>query len=121
MTSGADGRAFAEEWIDAFNSHDLERILSHYSDEIQLISPVYLRFTDGGSDQASGIGALRDYFSTALHRYPELRFTLLEVGEGARGPCVRYHTNLGDRIAMECFELDAAGRAIRVLCHYVAS
>ena len=32
--------AFAREWIDAWNAHDLERILSHYSDEIVFTSPV---------------------------------------------------------------------------------
>ncbi len=114
-----DGRAFAEKWIAAFNAHDLERILSHYDGEVELISPLYLQFTQGSSDHVHGIEALRRYFGTALQRYPELRFTLLDVGEGTRGPCIRYHSNLGDRIAIECFELDTAGRATRVLCHYV--
>ncbi|HEX8532918.1 MAG TPA: nuclear transport factor 2 family protein [Allosphingosinicella sp.] len=115
-----DLRVFANDWIDAFNAHDVERIMSHYSDEVELISPLYLQFTQGQTDELRGIAALRRYFETALSRYPELRFTLLEVAEGSRGLCIRYHTNLGDRVAMECIELDGAGRATRILCHYVA-
>lgn len=118
LVSGGRFSAFAEEWVDAFNAHDLERILAHYAEDVVLISPIYLQFTEGRSDEVSGIAALRDYFGAALARYPALRFTLLEVADGARGPCLRYHSNLGDRIAMECFELDGSGRAKRVLCHY---
>nr|WP_047167063.1 nuclear transport factor 2 family protein [Sphingomonas sp. Y57] len=111
--------AFAADWVAAFNGHDLARILSHYADDIELISPIYLDFSGGATDMLSGKEALRDYFGAALERYPELRFTLLEVAEGTRGLCLRYHSNIGDRIAMECIERDAAGRARRAVCHYV--
>ena len=113
-----DVHAFAQEWIEAFNAHDLERILSHYGEEVRLISPFYLQFTEGRSDELNGLSELRHYFGTALQRYPHLRFELLDVAAGSRGPCIQYHTNLGDRIAMEAIELDASGKAARVLCHY---
>lgn len=113
-----DGHCFAHEWIEAFNGHDLERILSHYAEDVRLISPLYLQFSKGRSDELNGIAELRHYFGTALQLYPQLRFTMLEVAEGSRGPCIRYHTNIGDRIAMEAIELDASGKAARVLCHY---
>jgi hypothetical protein len=111
-------REFAREWIDAFNAHDLDRILVHYAADVQLISPFYLQFNEGRSDELNGIATLRHYFETALRLYPHLRFSLLGVAEGSRGPCIRYHTNIGDRIAMEAIELDASGKAGRILCHY---
>lgn len=114
-----DGRRFAEEWVEAFNSHDLERILGHYAPTVELISPLYLRFTGGLSDAVQGIDGLRHYFGAALDSYPELQFTLLEVARGSRGTCIRYRSNLDDRTAMECMEFDANGKAIRVLCHYL--
>jgi hypothetical protein len=113
-----DYNAFAKEWVEAFNEHDLERILSHYAEDVRLVSPLYLQFNDGRNDELNGIAELRHYFGTALQRYPELRFNLLEVAEGSRGPCIRYHTNLGDRIAIEAIELNPSGKAARVLCHY---
>ena len=30
---------FARNWIDAWNSHDLDRILSHYSNQFEMFSP----------------------------------------------------------------------------------
>jgi len=34
----AQAQALAQEWIEAFNNHDLERILSHYADSVELKS-----------------------------------------------------------------------------------
>ena len=118
-TFAIDGRRFAEEWVGAFNSHDLDRILGHYAPAVELISPLYLRFTGGLSDAVQGLDGLRDYFGAALSSYPELQFTLLEVARGTRGICIRYRSNLDDRIAMECMEFDENGKAVRVLCHYL--
>jgi len=116
-----DAEAFAREWVAAFNAHDLNRILSHYAEDVRLISPIYLEFAGGVSDELTGLPALKHYFRTAFERYPDLRFSMLEVAEGSRGPCIRYHTNLGDRVALEAFELNACRKAARVLCHYVVS
>jgi ketosteroid isomerase-like protein len=110
--------AFGRDWVTAFNTRDLDRILDHYAPDVELISPAYLRFTGGRSDTLKGIEELRCYFGWALERYPELRFTLIEVAEGSGSVCVRYHTNLGDRIAVECFEGAPAQPVSRVLCHY---
>lgn len=114
-----DAHRFALRWIAAFNAGDLSEILSHYADTVELTSPLYLGFTRGRSDQLWGKTALADYFGAALERYPDLRFTLLDVARGTRSVCLRYHSNVGDRTAMECFERDASGKALRVTCHYV--
>lgn len=114
-----DANDFALEWIAAFNAGDLARILSHYADTVELTSPIYLDFTGGKSDRVWGKMALAGYFRTALARHPDLRFTLIEVARGTRSVCLRYHSSVGDRIAMECFERDASGKALRVTCHYV--
>ena len=31
-------RRFAEEWIAAWNAHDLERILAHYTDDFDVLA-----------------------------------------------------------------------------------
>ena len=31
--------AFAEHWVQAWNSHDLDAIVSHYEDDVVLVSP----------------------------------------------------------------------------------
>ncbi|WP_294294153.1 hypothetical protein [uncultured Chryseobacterium sp.] len=35
-----DHQKFAAAWISAWNSHDLENILSHYSDDLMITTPM---------------------------------------------------------------------------------
>ncbi|MEC9287729.1 MAG: nuclear transport factor 2 family protein [Chloroflexota bacterium] len=65
---------FTREWEKAGNAHDLEEILSHYSEAFQMTSP----FIPTAMDEAPGILKGKDkvgeYWFKALDRYPELRF-----------------------------------------------
>ena len=40
MLTNDEAREFAGHWISAWNAHDLAAILSHYSNEVVLTSPV---------------------------------------------------------------------------------
>jgi ketosteroid isomerase-like protein len=64
---------FAQDWIDAWNSHDLERILTHYDDQVLLVSPIALKLLNGDGT-VRGKAALREYFLRGLEAFPDLRF-----------------------------------------------
>ena len=51
MSSSFDASNFATEWIAAWNSHDLEAILSHYAPQVVLTSPVAAKLTGETSAQ----------------------------------------------------------------------
>lgn len=108
----------AKDWVDAFNAHDLPRILAHYREDVELVSPVYLKVTDGKSAVCRGKPALEAYFSRGLSAYPDLRFSIINVFPGINSVCVYYHTSVGNRSACECMEFDSEGLIIRVLAHY---
>ena len=40
-----DPQAFAEDWVAAWNAHDLERVLAHYAEDVVFVSPNSSRFT----------------------------------------------------------------------------
>ena len=40
----ADAVSFAEGWVKAWNAHDLDRILSHFADNVVFTSPVVAQF-----------------------------------------------------------------------------
>ena len=48
----SEATRFAREWVAAWNSHDLERILSHYADDAELTSPLVQKIL--GDDLGSG-------------------------------------------------------------------
>ena len=68
---------FAAEWIDAWNSHELERILTHYTDDFEMYSPVITDMVGEGSGKLAGKESVAEYWSKALSRYPKLDFELL--------------------------------------------
>ena len=54
MTADFDAREFAREWIEAWNSHDLDTILSHYADGVVLTSPAAARLLKNSFSGACG-------------------------------------------------------------------
>ncbi len=53
---------FAQKWVEAWNAHDLERILAHYDDDFALSSPVIVTLGGEPSGRLSGRAAVaRDW------------------------------------------------------------
>jgi ketosteroid isomerase-like protein len=107
----------AQEWIAAWNSHDLERILEHYSEDIELISPFVSKLAAPNDGAVRGKTALREYFARGLHAFPTLRFDFIRLYRGVRSCVVEYHSVNGLRTA-ELMEYDDDSKVCRVLAHY---
>ncbi len=54
---------FAQEWLDAWNKHDVDLIMKHYADSIEFCSPVVQKVLGDSRGVVSGIDKLRDYFT----------------------------------------------------------
>ena len=110
-------KSFAEEWMQAWNSHDLDRILSHYDDDVHLTSP-RARVVRGADDGCvRGKSALRHYFSKGLQLVPDMNFTLEQVYSGVNSVVVEFCTSDGSKGA-ELMEFGESGRVCRVIAHY---
>ena len=109
--------AFTEEWIDAFNTHDLDRILEHYSEAIEFYSPFIplLKFNVEGVIRNKT--DLRTYFQIGLDTYPDLHFKLHHCFVGVNSVVI-YYTSVNEKLAAETFVLNEDGKADRVFCHY---
>lgn len=110
-------KQFTEEWIRAWNSHDLESILAHYAEELSFSSPLIplLRFNDSGIIQNKS--DLKRYFEIGLSAYPELHFKLHHYYIGIQTLVICY-TSVNGREAAEVFELNTEGKATKVYCNY---
>src|SRR5262249_48704314 len=63
-------QAVAREWIEAFNAHDLERILSHYAESVELNSLLGTKLLDDPAGTGPGEPAPRPYFARGLAGRP---------------------------------------------------
>ena len=112
----AFAHAFAQDWIDAWNSHDIERILSHYDEDVTLASPVALRPINGGVIR--GKAALRDYFTRGLQAYPDLRFDLIDTFWGIETIVLYYTSSFRSSNTAEVMLLNSSVHVIRVWANY---
>lgn len=109
-------RKFAEEWIASWNSHDLERILAHYTEDFEMSSPLIVQLMGEPTGTLKGKAAIRDYWAKALARLPDLHFDLTEVLAGASSLVIRYRGPRGP--SAEVFWFDAQIKVYRAAAHY---
>jgi len=120
MTMTADeAESFAREWTAAWNSHDLDRIMSHYSEDVELTSPLVSRILGEGQHTVRGKAALRAYFKKGLDAFPDLTFVLWGAYPGVNSVVVHYQSVRGMKSA-EVMVFDAQGKVCRVRAHYLA-
>jgi hypothetical protein len=117
MTMESETKEFARQWVGAWNSHDLDAIMSHYDVDVVLISPVAAKILDDPSGTVEGNAALRNYFKRGLELYPNLHFELLDVMCGLSSIVVYYKNQRGTRTA-EFMEFGKNEKIIRVVANY---
>jgi hypothetical protein len=112
-----EAKRFADQWIAAWNSHDVNAILAHYEEDVEYYSPMIQRVTGETSGRLHGKPAVRAYITKGLQRSPTLEFRLLHTFTGV-GSVTLHYVNENARLAAEVFELSTSGKVSRVLCHY---
>jgi ketosteroid isomerase-like protein len=110
-------QTLAQAWIHAWNQHDLDGILSHYSDEIEFFSPFIIKLLNNPTGSLVGKAALREYFQIGLNAYPDLHFDLQDILIGVDS-LVLYYRSVNQRMTAEYMEINPDGLIYRVCAHY---
>ena len=69
-----DTTPIAHHWFDAFNAHDLEKLLALYSDDAQHYSPKLKLRQPETKGLIKGKDALRAWWQDSFERLPSLRY-----------------------------------------------
>jgi hypothetical protein len=107
----------ADLWVAAWNAHDLDLIMMHYEDAVELTSPVAAQLLGTPDGKVVGQASLRAYFQRGLETYPELHFRLAAVLCGVNSLVLYYTNQKGTRTA-EFMELSAMEKIARVVANY---
>jgi len=107
---------FAEHWIEAWNSHDLDRIMSHYAEDFAMSSPIIRLLTSEASGVIKGKELVREYWARALEKTPDMKFELIGVYSGVNSLLIHYRGHRG--LSAEVFHFDGDGMVIRAFAHY---
>jgi ketosteroid isomerase-like protein len=90
-----DSTTFADEWVRAWNAHDVEAVLAHFRDDVVFTSPVAARVLPRTAGVVRGKTELRDYWATALKLLPDLHFELIGVYRGESLLVINYRNERG--------------------------
>jgi ketosteroid isomerase-like protein len=120
MITKEEAEILAQDWIDAWNSHDIEKIASRYCDAVEFNSPVIVKRLGEPKGKITDKEVLLNYFQGALDAYPDLHFELIDVYVGVNSLVVNYHSRVDNNIYIgsEMMALDDTGKIHLVYAHY---
>jgi ketosteroid isomerase-like protein len=110
--------SFADAWIAAWNSGDLERVFALYADDFEMRSPLIVQRGFSATGVLRGKAAIRPYWSAGLERAkPRLEFELIDAYAGVSTVAIHYRS-VGRKVVIEVLEFDANGLVLRgSACH----
>ncbi|MEB3279488.1 MAG: nuclear transport factor 2 family protein [Lyngbya sp.] len=108
---------FAEDWISAWNEQDLDKILSHYDENIIFTSPIISELLANKTGTLQGKSNLKAYLDKGLQAYPQLKFELLDVLRGMHSIVLYYMNHKGTKTA-EYMEIGSTGKIVKVVANY---
>ncbi len=103
-----DNISIAQKWFDAFNEHDLEKLLSLYDDNAQHYSPKLKIRQPETNGMVSGKPALREWWQDAFDRLPTLNYrytTLTANNERVFMEYIRHVEHEPDMLVAEVLEI----------------
>lgn len=113
----SDAYGHARSWIDAWNRHDLDAILEHYTDDVVFEANTVVRRFGKADGILRGKQELREHFRRGLSLAPNLHFDLDGVFTAPSGYAVLYRRENGNRV-IDMVEVASDGRARRVHALY---
>jgi hypothetical protein len=90
-----EAERFAGSWVQAWNAHDLDLVLGHFSDEVLFTSPVAAQLLAGSDGVIRGKRALRKYWAEGLRLIPDLHFDVVGVYLGVGALVINYSNQKG--------------------------
>lgn len=108
---------FVDSWLNSWNQHDLPAILSHYSDDFEIHSPMLIQLGMNTTGKLQGKSLIAEYWSQALKAFPDLHFTLHHVTVGVDCLAITYQS-VRHLPATEIMFWNTSGQITKVLACY---
>ncbi|MDR2222630.1 MAG: nuclear transport factor 2 family protein [Flavobacteriaceae bacterium] len=112
-----NAKDFANKWVQSWNSHNLDDILNHYADDIQINTPMIQMAFGEGDGTLIGKEAVSAYWSKALEKFPDLHFELFEVTVGVNSVAL-YYQSIMHKKAIEVMTFNAEGKVCKMQALY---
>jgi hypothetical protein len=106
-----------QSWIDAWNRHDLDAIMTHYADDVLFASRVVVELGGDLDGTIRGKTALRELFARGLHADPSLHFSPIHSFHGVADHALHY-IGFRRRHVIEIHRLNAVQQIIEARAYH---
>lgn len=111
-------KQFSKTWAEDWNAHDLEKILSHYADDVAIESPLALKRLPQTNGVVVGKENVRKYWAIGLQSNTDLHFEIIDLLIGINSITIYYsNTATGARVA-EVMIFDSNRKVKRAIVTY---
>jgi hypothetical protein len=110
-------RGHADRWLEAWNAHDLDAVMSCYAEDIEFVAQTVVERWGRPDGRLHGRDELRRHFSLGLGLAPDLAFREEALLVAPGGYALIYRRENGNQV-IDAVELDVAGLACRVRAYY---
>jgi len=113
-----DRNEIIADWLDAWNCHDIDRIMAHYAEEIEFTAQTVVARWGKADGKLVGKAELRKHFAKGLELAPEIHFEMDQILWSPNGYAVLYHRENNNQV-LDAVELNAEGLAVKVTAYYL--
>jgi len=111
-------KEFAKDWVLAWNSHDLEKILSHYSDDFIIESPLAEKRIPESKGKVVGKNNVRIYWKMGLDTNKNLEFEIIDLFCGVGYVTIYYDNKSTGKRVIEMLHFNQEKLVDRAIVNY---
>jgi hypothetical protein len=109
---------FAKEWVLDWNSHDLEKILTHYSEDFIIESPLAEKRIPESKGKVVGKTNVREYWKMGLGTNSNLEFEIINVFCGVGYITIYYINKSTSKRVIEILHFNQEKLVDRAIVNY---
>jgi ketosteroid isomerase-like protein len=101
---------FAQSVVDSWNAHDLDRILSHYSEDFELTSPLIKKVLNIDDGTLKGKTNVRKWWQQVFEKVPDLQFEFIDIAESVDSMVLVQKSSYNNKIVVSNFYFNEQGQ-----------
>ena len=118
MVTEGFASAFAAKWAASWNSRNINDIMSHYSEDFTIESPMALKLMPESKGVITGKSSVKAYWEIGLAKIPDLHFTVLDVLIGINSLTIYYVNIATGKKSAENLFFNSEGKVYRAFVMY---
>lgn len=117
MITQTFAKQFAEEWADAMNQKDFEKISARYAENVEVTTMVMSHNPTERTTTLSGIDRITAFWKNTFNSIPDLKFGMYEFFTSLNSVAIYYTASINKR-ACEIFYFNDEGKIVRSVAHF---